>query len=172
MRRHSGNVVIELTESAELGDADLDRIKNGLKELGAGLAIDDYGTGYSNVANLLRYMPNVVKIDRSLLTDINNSPQKEHFVRDIIEFCHDNDILALAEGVETSEELRCLMRLGADLIQGYYTAKPSPDIIDSVNEEIKNEIIKINKDIEDGSDNRFIAGSTTKISLSQLLREH
>ncbi len=167
-----GNVVIELTESAELDDNDLDRIKKGFEEIGAGFAIDDYGTGYSNVSNLLRYMPNVVKIDRSLLANIQESPQKEHFVRDIIEFCHDNDIMALAEGIETSGELKCVMRLGADLIQGYYTARPNAEILDEIDSEIKEEIIKINKEIEEGGDSRFYAGRTTRVSISQLLREH
>ena len=167
----NGGVVIELTESAELDDSDLERLKKGFEEMGAGFAIDDYGTGYSNVSNLLRYMPNVVKIDRSLLTNIQESPQKEHFVRDIIEFCHDNDIKALAEGVETAGELRCLIRMGADLIQGYYTAKPSPEILDVIDSTVREEIIRINKEIENGEDNRFMAGNTTRVSVSQLMRE-
>ena len=51
------------------------------RRIGLEMAVDDYGTGYSNVSNLLRYMPNYVKIDRLLLSEIQNSSQKQHFVR-------------------------------------------------------------------------------------------
>ena len=108
LREHAQQIVVELTEQAELEDETLENLKTHLMELGSGIAVDDYGTGYSNISNLLRYMPNVVKIDKSLLTEIQSSSQKQHFVRNIIEFCHDNNILALAEGVETREELQAV----------------------------------------------------------------
>ena len=63
---------------------------------------------------------------------IEDSPQKQHFVKDIIDFAHDNDILALAEGVETEDELMTVIMLGADLIQGYFTAKPEKEMLQSV----------------------------------------
>ena len=74
-------VVVELTEEAELGDSELQAIQDFLRNLGIQMALDDYGTGYSNVSNLLRYMPDYVKIDRSLLSEIQNKTQKQHFVR-------------------------------------------------------------------------------------------
>ena len=124
---HSERVVVELTEEAELKDSELEKLKAYFGKLHIDIAVDDYGTGYSNVSNLLRYMPDFVKIDRSLLSDIHEYPQKQHFVREIIDFCHDNGIKALAEGVETAEELQTVIHLGADLIQGFYTARPSAD---------------------------------------------
>ena len=123
--------------------------------MGIRIAVDDYGSGYSNVSNLLRYMPNYVKIDRSLLSDIQNSPKKRHFVREIIQFCHDNDIMALAEGIETAEELHTVILLGADLIQGYYTARPAPEIIDSIPHDIKQMIIRYHQEHEDGRDQQI-----------------
>ena len=84
--RYSNRIVVELTEQTELDDADLNDMKLAYRDLGVQTAVDDYGTGYSNVSNLLRYMPNYVKIDRSLISEIQNSPQKQHFVRDIISF--------------------------------------------------------------------------------------
>ena len=129
LEKISDKVVIELTEEAELNDEDLMKLKQFYQKLNIDIAVDDYGTGYSNVSNLLRYMPNYVKIDHSLVGEIHNQPKKQHFVREIIDFCHDNDILALAEGVETSEELRTVIHLGADLIQGFYTSKPKAEII-------------------------------------------
>ena len=170
---YPGDIVVELTEQAELKDDELDEVKRYISDIGAELAIDDYGTGYSNISNLLRYLPDVVKVDRSLLTGIQNSSQKQHFVSDIIEFCHSNNILALAEGVETSEELRTVIKLGADLIQGYYTARPSREIIPSIDEEIRNEIIRYHQEMVDGNlEQEYIAGRVNRISISNLLREN
>lgn len=169
----SERVVVELTEQTELSDEALASMKESYARYGIETAVDDYGTGYSNVTNLLRYMPNYVKIDRMLLSDIQDSPQKQHFVKDIIGFAHDNQIMALAEGVETTEELKTVIMLGADLIQGYYTAKPSFEIIESIPDDIKSEIIRYN-DLAKGLDERKVyrAGRENRIVLSRLLSEH
>ena len=135
------------------------------------MAIDDYGSGYSNAGNLLRYMPNFVKIDRSLLTGIQNSPKKRHFVREIIRFCHDNDILALAEGVETADELHTVIMLGADLVQGYYTARPSPEIIDSIPEAIRQMIKRYHQERENGVGQQvYLADCVERIALERLMQ--
>ncbi len=136
----SGRFVIEFTEESELDDLQLNNFKEKYKELGCDIAIDDYGAGYSNVNNLLRYLPNYVKIDRQLITEIHEQPQKQHFVRNIIEYAHNNGVKALAEGVETKEELRECIRMGIDLIQGYYTGKPARNPISRIEETIENEI--------------------------------
>ena len=135
-----GSIVVELTEQSEISDSDLERMKKTYERIGIETAVDDYGTGYSNVTNLLRYTPDYVKIDRALLSGIQDSPQKQHFVRDIIEFSHKNGIKALAEGVETSDELRTVCELGADLVQGYYIAMPDKDMVQSINSLVVDEI--------------------------------
>ena len=117
-------------------------MKKTYEKMGIKTAVDDYGTGYSNVSNLLRYEPDYVKIDRALLSGIEDSPQKQHFVRDIIEFSHDNGIKALAEGVESEEELRIVIQLGADLVQGYFTARPEKEMIQSIDSRIADSIRK------------------------------
>lgn len=173
MTEHLKNtVVVELTEQLELADDELSTLKEYYNKVGFQTAIDDYGSGYSNVTNLLRYMPNCVKIDRMLLINIQDSPQKQHFVKDIIDFSHDNDILALAEGVETKEELQMVIHLGADLIQGYYTAKPSKEIVPSISMAIKKEIIDFNR-IESHNRERhvYVARKESKISLARLAAE-
>lgn len=172
LRRNCKRTVIELTEEAELDEEELDDMKKLFRSLNVEIAIDDYGTGYSNVSNLLRYMPNYVKIDRALLSGIDSKPQKQHFVSEIIKFCHDNDIMSLAEGVETKEELRTVIHMGVDLIQGYYTAKPSADIIPRINDMVRNEIKSYYQERQDGSDKRIhTAGSTNRISLGMLYRD-
>ena len=145
-----GNVVVEMVERSEYNESELNRIKEKYNSLGIPIAIDDYGTGYSNISNLLRYTPNYVKIDRALLSGIEHSPNKKHFVREIIDFCHANNILALAEGVENTDELRTAILLGADLIQGFYTARPSAVIIAEIPYELKSEIRAHRQELEDG----------------------
>lgn len=172
LMKHSNTVVVEMTEQAELGDAEFGKIKDLYRRLNIRIAIDDYGTGYSNVQNLLRYMPDYVKIDRSLISGIENDRKKRHFVREIIEFCHDNGILSLAEGVETSEELRTVIRLGVDLIQGYYTARPSADIIDAIPYEIRQEIRLYRQERQSGKDlHIYMAEQSERILLDRLVKD-
>ncbi len=169
LKGYSATVVVELTEQAEVPDDELAFMKNYYASMGIETAVDDYGTGYSNVTNLLRYMPNYVKIDRMLLSEIQDSPQKQHFVREIIEFAHDNDIMALAEGVETNEELQMVIRLGVDLIQGYYTARPSKDVISSIDKNIKDEIVRYQRQVMLGNGSKiYVAGKESRIHLAKL----
>lgn len=148
--KYADRVVIEMIENSEFEDERLASIKKYLHEMGIPIAIDDFGTGYSNISNMLRYQPDYIKIDRSLISGIQNNPSKRQIVSEVIAFCHSNKIKILAEGVETSEELRTVILMGFDLIQGYYTAKPSPDIIRSIPHDIKTEIINYYQEREDG----------------------
>ncbi|MBR4627207.1 MAG: EAL domain-containing protein [Ruminococcus sp.] len=166
---HAERVVIELTEEAELKDSELETLKDYFGKMHIDIAVDDYGTGYSNVSNLLRYMPDFVKIDRALLSEIHEYPQKQHFVREIIDFCHDNGIKALAEGVETEEELRTVIHLGADLIQGFYTAKPSADVMCQIDEKCRSQIKQFHQERIDGDNKHiYIAGKTNRVPLAKL----
>ena len=172
LKANSDLVVVELTEEAELSDAELERLKDYLRNLGIQIAVDDYGTGYSNISNLLRYMPNYVKIDRSLLSSIQSDSHKQHFVREIINFCHDNAILALAEGVETADELRTVIHLGADLIQGFYIGRPSPLFIGQIDPRLRSEIRSYYQEHLDGTTKKtYTAGKTNRVSLGALVRD-
>ena len=168
----SGRAVIELTEQAELDDEALEQMKRRHRHLGVGTAVDDYGTGYSNVSNLLRYMPDYVKVDRSLLSEIQDSPSKQHFVREIVSFAHDTDIKVLAEGVETSDELRTVIELGCDLIQGYYTGRPGPEILQHIAPEIEEEIRFYQKERQEGIGRRsYRTGRANRLSAGSLIRD-
>lgn len=145
LAKHAGKIVVEFTEETEMDDEQFEKIKEKYRAMNIETAIDDYGSGYSNVNNLLKYMPKFVKIDRALMTDIHESPQKQHFVKDVIEFAHDNDIMALAEGIELTQELKEVIKLGVDLIQGYYTSKPHPYVLRSIDERVVNEIVQYNQ---------------------------
>lgn len=138
-------VVVEFTEQAETDGEELRQAQIRCTENGMAIAVDDYGTGYSNISNLLRYSPQYVKIDRSLISNIHEEPKKQHFVTNIIEFAHANGFMALAEGVETLEEMRASIRFGADLIQGNYTAMPcaSPMPSENIPEHLTAMILKL-----------------------------
>ena len=138
------DVFIEITEQSEQDDAEVRELTQRSVKEGFGIAIDDYGVGYANTTSLLRYTPNCVKIDRLLIQNLQNDPRKQHFVENIIEFAHNNNCYALAEGVETSAEMKASIDLGVDLIQGFYTAKPNFEIIDRIDERIQNEILEYN----------------------------
>lgn len=171
LTRHNRTVVVELTEKAELDDTEFAEFKERYRIMNVQTAIDDYGTGYSNVQNLLRYMPDYVKIDRSLLSGMQDDPKKRHFVREIIDFCHSNGILALAEGVETSEELRGVILLGADLIQGYYTADPAPEPAAEISYDIRQEIRKYYHERQEGEASQFYtADNGEHIELERLIK--
>ncbi|MBR6873223.1 MAG: EAL domain-containing protein [Ruminococcus sp.] len=137
-------LVIELTEQSEPSPEMLEEIHKRLDRNHMQLAIDDYGTGYSNTSNLVKYKPNVVKIDRALIEDINTKPKMQRLVAGLIEFMHENGYLALAEGVETYEEVRTMIKLGSDLLQGFYVSRPRPVMLYEISSQIKEEIIKIN----------------------------
>ncbi|HBI84957.1 MAG TPA: hypothetical protein DDX71_01510 [Ruminococcus sp.] len=128
--------VVEFTEQAETEGEELREIQERCISNQMDIAVDDYGTGYSNVTNLLKYSPNYVKIDRSLITNIQEEPKKQHFVTNIIEFAHANGFMALAEGVETAEELRAVIRFGVDLIQGNFTSLPNAAPLDAIPDRI------------------------------------
>lgn len=171
LKRNGESAVVEFTEEAEMSDDALEKFKEHFSKLGVQVAIDDFGTGYSNINNLLRYTPNCVKIDRSLLTRIESKPQNQHFVREIIKFCHDSGSLSLAEGVETQAELRTVIHMGVDLIQGFYTAKPSAEPVQRIDGNIRNEICLYYQEKEDGFEKQvYVAGNSNRVSLALIAK--
>ncbi len=136
--------VMELTEYDSTPDEELDRIKRlNRPENQTQIAVDDYGTGHNNIVNLLRYAPQIIKIDRALISGLDREPNKQLFVRNTIEFAHQNNIRALAEGVETFDELRTVIEFGIDLIQGYYTGRPTERPVPVIEERIRDEIVQM-----------------------------
>lgn len=138
--------VFEITEQDTISEDELNMIRRIGNNVNYNqIAIDDYGTGHSNIVNLLRYTPQIIKIDRFLITDIQNDTNKQMFVRSTVDFARMNNIKVLAEGVETSDELKTVIRFGVDYIQGFYTGKPQLDPIAEILPEIKQEIVDANR---------------------------
>ncbi|MFP5255413.1 MAG: putative bifunctional diguanylate cyclase/phosphodiesterase [Acidimicrobiia bacterium] len=120
-------LVLELTETAliEAGQEALDSV-NRLHALGVRLAIDDFGTGYSSLAYLKRFPVDIVKIDRSFTRGLGTDQHDTEIVRAVVALARSLDLVCVAEGVETVEQLRHLHRLGCDEAQGYLLARPLP----------------------------------------------
>lgn len=140
------NFVFEITEQNSVSDDELCKIKSlGGKDGNNQIAIDDYGTGHSNIVNLMRYSPQIIKIDRFLITDVDKDINKQMFIKSTIEFARINSIKVLAEGVETSEELNTLVSFGVDYVQGYYMGKPVFEPIKTIPDEIRREILNYSR---------------------------
>ena len=124
-RPYLNRIVMELTESDEMDNDVLRRRQQIFERAGIRTALDDFGTGYSNDSALLNIRPSFVKVDMSLIQDIDSDEHKMTMVSNLIQLCHDMGAQVIAEGIETAEELKTLIRLGADFGQGYLLARPA-----------------------------------------------
>jgi EAL domain-containing protein (putative c-di-GMP-specific phosphodiesterase class I) len=118
-------VVIEILEQENLGDFDriIEAIDK-LRELDIEIAIDDFGSGYSNYAHILKLKPDYLKIDASLIKDILTNDESKILVKSIVSFAKDLNITTVAEYVENKEIFELLKEYGVDEFQGYYFSKP------------------------------------------------
>ena len=103
---------------------DLDKFVDTLKNYGVSIAIDDFGSGYSNFYRLKKYRPDFLKIDGSLIKDVVNDSFSESIVKAIVEFARENNIKTIAEYVENKEIFEKVKEIGVDYSQGYYFGKP------------------------------------------------
>ena len=118
---------IELTESLFLSDVALAvELLDSMKGLGVKLSIDDFGTGYSSLSYLSRFPIDVLKIDRSFVSDITRDANDAAIVDSIIALAHNLKLAVIAEGVETAEQLAYLREHGCDEMQGYFFSRPLP----------------------------------------------
>jgi EAL domain-containing protein (putative c-di-GMP-specific phosphodiesterase class I) len=112
---------LEITETAAMSDAPATASAlEELKALGVRLVIDDFGTGYSSLSYLQRFPVDYVKIDRSFVADLEESPGAAALVSGMVDLAHALGIGVVAEGVEGAGQLERLEAMGCDLAQGYY----------------------------------------------------
>jgi EAL domain-containing protein (putative c-di-GMP-specific phosphodiesterase class I) len=120
-------VDIEITESMLMQDLELSIRKLALlREAGAGIAIDDFGTGYSSLRLLAKLPVDTLKIDRSFVQNIVDTPNVLTLVSTIVSLARAFGMKTVAEGVETSEQLRLLRSMHCDQAQGYLLGRPTP----------------------------------------------
>jgi diguanylate cyclase (GGDEF)-like protein len=111
------------------------------------IALDDFGSGYNNEYALITLDPNIIKIDRSIISGCDNDMSRQNIIANLINLSKDKNILVLAEGVETYEELKTVIEYGVDLIQGYYVSRPVFEL-EGVPQEVTQTVKKINADLD------------------------
>jgi EAL domain-containing protein (putative c-di-GMP-specific phosphodiesterase class I) len=122
----SRRIVLEITERTSLdGQSDVRYRVAELRELGFRIAIDDLGGGHARMGTFTPLDTDFVKLDMSLVRDIDKQPLKQRLVRSMTELCRDHGTQVIGEGVETEPEAKTLVDLGCDLLQGYLLAKPA-----------------------------------------------
>ena len=122
----ASRVVLEITERTSLeGQADVRYRVQELRELGFKIAIDDLGGGHARMSTFSPLDFDFVKLDMSLVRDMDKHPMKQRLVRSITELCREHNTKVVGEGVETEQEAKTLIDLGCDLLQGYLIAKPA-----------------------------------------------
>lgn len=118
---------LEITESTIMKNADSTiALLHKLKDMGVKLSMDDFGTGFSSFNYLKRFPLDIIKIDRSFIKDITNSPRDATIVKAIIVMAHTLELKVVAEGVETEEQLGLLQEMGCDEMQGFLLCRPLP----------------------------------------------
>ncbi len=128
LARHHVNpqlLTCEITESVALEDTPATRKVFGeLAKVGVHISIDDFGSGYSNLANLRKLPASELKIDRSFVVDLATSDEARRVVRAVVDLAKALDRQVVAEGVETDAQFQILRELGCDHLQGFLFAKP------------------------------------------------
>jgi EAL domain-containing protein (putative c-di-GMP-specific phosphodiesterase class I) len=120
-------LIIELTEHEPVHDYDtLVDALTPLRELGARIAIDDVGAGFSSLRHILRLAPEIVKLDLSLTRGMASDTTSRALTSAFVEFADRTGVLIAAEGIETEHELDLLRELGVDHGQGYFLGPPLP----------------------------------------------
>jgi EAL domain-containing protein (putative c-di-GMP-specific phosphodiesterase class I)/GGDEF domain-containing protein len=128
----------ELTERTLIeNDGKAVNFLNEFKDMGLRISIDDYGTGYNSLMNILKLPLDYIKIDKYFIDNIIDSQGKK-LVEDVINLIHNLGKGVCAEGVETKEQVKVLRELGCDYVQGYYYSKAIPP------EEVENFVLSIN----------------------------
>ncbi|MCR4586909.1 MAG: EAL domain-containing protein [Lachnospiraceae bacterium] len=117
-------LIIEILEYPRFVE-EIARVKRKVADISSNLiAIDDFGSGLNDYSIIDATQPDIVKIDRSMISNVDSDPGKQEACRKIIERVHGEKKLIVAEGIETADEFQCMKDLGADLFQGYYLAMP------------------------------------------------
>jgi diguanylate cyclase (GGDEF)-like protein/PAS domain S-box-containing protein len=122
-----GRLELEITEGVLIEDFDRGlALLRRLKALGVRISMDDFGSGYSSLSYLQAFPFDKIKIDRAFVINIGRNPQSAAIIRAVIGLGHGLEMLIVAEGVETQEQLGFLADEGCDAVQGYLIGKPLP----------------------------------------------
>lgn len=124
--KNYNNVVIEFSERSTYGfSEEVDEIINVYRKNNVLIAIDDFGAGYANEGLILKLKPDIVKLDRELICNIDKDDYRRTLITNTIKTLKKLGVKIVAEGIETKEEFDFLRNLGVDYGQGYYIQKPT-----------------------------------------------
>ena len=122
---HPENYVFEIVESEEIMDyAYIEEFADRIREYGARVAIDDFGSGFSNLLHVLKIKAEYIKIDGAIIRTITEDPHCLEFIRFINSWCVSNDQEVIAEFVENAEIQKIMMEIGVAHSQGYFFSRP------------------------------------------------
>lgn len=123
----------EIIDDFEYTIALLDKLRN----IGIEIYLDDFGVGYSSFNHIKKLPIDVIKLDRSLIIDIENNVKSQEIVKTLINMAHNMNVGIICEGIEENEQVNILRNLNCDNIQGYYFGKPVPKVhyIDEIKKE-------------------------------------
>lgn len=117
-------IVLEILESENVNEEFISRKMRRMRQWEAQIALDDFGTGYNSEYALITIHPNIIKIDRSIISGCDKDISRRMIITNLVKMVSSKHILVLAEGVETEEELATVIDCGVDLLQGYYICRP------------------------------------------------
>src|ERR1700722_5670838 len=120
----SRNVVIEILESSVKNVGELLRFVGMYRDAGYLIALDDVGSGHSNLNRIPQVQPDIIKLDRYLIEDVDKDFYKQEVVKSLASMARHLGTVIIAEGVESEEELLTLMELGVDMVQGFCFSQP------------------------------------------------
>jgi EAL domain-containing protein (putative c-di-GMP-specific phosphodiesterase class I) len=119
-------LVLEVTEHSSIQDyAPLIEARMRLRDHGIRLAVDDAGAGYASFRHIVALAPDIIKIDRAIVSGVDKDPARNALVGALVMFARGSGATIVAEGVETTSELACLAGLGVDALQGHLTGMPT-----------------------------------------------
>lgn len=122
-------VVLEITERSSITEQDLFYERLGAyRDYGFRFAIDDVGGGYASLESIVAAKPEIVKIDAHIVRNLHLDAVKRSIIKFIVGFCRENNIISIAEGVETKEEMNAVIALEIDAVQGYFLSPPTAEL--------------------------------------------
>lgn len=118
---------VEITETAVMDNVSetINKLKS-IADMGVRISIDDFGTGYTSISYLKQFPVSILKIDQLFVKGIPQNPDDIAIIGAVIALAHNLELEVVAEGVETEEQMECLVKQGCDLIQGYFISSPLP----------------------------------------------
>lgn len=125
----TSSITLEITETAIIEDIQKSiHVLKQLKKLGFEIALDDFGTGYSSLTYLQKLPIDIIKIDRSFISNIKPNTEEFHVLRYMIELAHHLNLKVVAEGIETIEQANMVKKYEVDFAQGYFFCRPMPQM--------------------------------------------